>query len=60
MIAEVDGAAGRAEGDDEAGPGVPPPPQGSRLSELEAEVVALREQVDLLTAQFAQFKKQFE
>ena len=42
------------------GASVAAPQQGSRVAVLEAEVALLREQVAALTAQFDEFKKQFE
>lgn len=35
-------------------------PQGSRVAQLELEVAQLRSELDALTQQFSQFKKQFE
>jgi uncharacterized protein YceH (UPF0502 family) len=46
--------------DESAFGSVSAPAQGSRVAQLEQEVVALRGEVDELKAQFEEFKKQFE
>jgi uncharacterized protein YceH (UPF0502 family) len=56
----LSGALAIAEDEKQETSPAPSPPRADRVGQLETEIVRLRDELELLKAQFAQFRRQFE